>query len=199
MNRFVIVNPDRCIGCDACVVACSESHRKQALRSASRISLVQTKDLSAAVTCHQCEGAPCMAICPVDAIRHEKDRVQVVEDLCTGCLLCAVVCPFGAVYPSMPSGSRPRGVPFGRMATARSSGLLRQKETGDYTGVVMCDLCAKTPDGPSCIAACPTDALSLVDEASLELSGRAKRVGALEKMMVAMRGAEQGACDDDER
>lgn len=192
MNRFVIVNPHRCIGCDACAVACSESHRKLALRPVARLSVIKTRDVSAAVTCHQCEGSPCMAVCPADAIVCDGDRMQVVEDLCTGCLLCALACPFGAVYPSMPSSSRPRGVLFGRASTARSSGLLRQKETGDYSCVAVCDLCAKTADGPQCVKACPTDALQVVDQASLEVSSREKRLGALEKMMVAMRAGGQG-------
>ena len=133
-----------------------------------------------------------MAVCPADAIVCDGDRMQVVEDLCTGCLLCALACPFGAVYPSMPSSSRPRGVLFGRASTARSSGLLRQKETGAYTSVVMCDLCAKSPNGPRCVEACPTKALALVDQASLEVASREKRLGALEKMMVAMRAGGQG-------
>lgn len=192
MNRFVVVDPNRCIGCDACIVACSESHRKLALRSAARIALVSTRAVSAAVTCHQCEGAPCAAVCPSGAIAHEGDRMQVVEDLCTGCLLCALACPFGAVHPSMPASSRPRSALLGCASSARSSGLLRQKETGDYTCVAVCDLCAKVSSGPQCIAACPTDALSLIDEGSLEAMTREKRRGALEKAIAAMRGTGQG-------
>lgn len=138
-----------------------------------------------------------MAVCPAGAIIHDRDRVQVVEELCTGCLLCAIVCPFGAVYPSLPSGERPRGVPFGLSSTSRSSGLLRQKETGDYGSVAICDLCAKDERGPQCIAACPTDALSIVDQETLELLGRKKRKGALEKMIVTMKSVEQGSGGDD--
>ena len=172
MNRFVVSDPSRCIGCSACRVTCTESHRRRALRPASRISLVKTRTVSAAVTCHQCEGAPCMTVCPEGAIVQERDRLHVDESRCTGCLLCALVCPFGAVYPS-----------------ARSAGLLRQKETGAYTSVVMCDLCAKSPNGPRCVEACPTKALALVDEGMLEALGRTRRIEAIEMTDIAMRGA----------
>ena len=50
MNRFVVSDPARCIGCGACRVTCSEAHRKRALRPASRISLVKTREVSAAVS-----------------------------------------------------------------------------------------------------------------------------------------------------
>ena len=83
MNRFVVSDPARCIGCGACRVTCSEAHRKRALRPASRISLVKTREVSAAVTCHQCEGAPCLAVCPEGAIYQERDRLQVDEARCT--------------------------------------------------------------------------------------------------------------------
>ncbi|MFR8301006.1 MAG: 4Fe-4S dicluster domain-containing protein, partial [Gordonibacter urolithinfaciens] len=86
MNRFVVSDPARCIGCGACRVTCSEAHRKRALRPASRLSLVKTREVSAAVTCHQCEGAPCLAVCPEGAIYQERDRLQVDEGRCTGCL-----------------------------------------------------------------------------------------------------------------
>lgn len=189
MNRFVVSDPSRCIGCGACRVTCTESHRRRALRPASRISLVKTRAVSAAVTCHQCEGAPCMAACPEGAIVQERDRLHVDEDRCTGCLLCALVCPFGAVYPSAPSTAHVKAAPYSRASSARSAGLLRQKETGSYTSVVMCDLCAKSPDGPRCVAACPTKALSLVDEGMLEALGRSRRLEAIEMTEVAMRGA----------
>ena len=189
MNRFVVSDPSRCIGCGACRVTCSEAHRKRALRPASRISLVKTRDVSAAVTCHQCEGAPCLSVCPEGAISQAGDRLQVDEARCTGCLLCALVCPFGAVYPSAPSTAHVKAAPYSRASSARSAGLLRQKETGAYTSVVVCDLCAKAPDGPRCIAACPTKALSLMDEGALGHLARERRIDAIEKTSIAMQGA----------
>ena len=167
MNRFVVSDPSRCIGCSACRVTCTESHRRRALRPASRISLVKTRTVSAAVTCHQCEGAPCMTVCPEGAIVQERDRLHVDESRCTGCLLCALVCPFGAVYPSAPSTAHVKAAPYSRASSARSAGLLRQKETGAY----------------------PSKALALVDEGMLEALGRTRRIEAIEMTDIAMRGA----------
>ena len=139
MNRFVVCDPARCIGCGACLVTCSESHRKRWMRPAARLSLAKTRTVTAAVTCHQCEGAPCMAVCPEEAIALRRDHVHIDEELCTGCLLCALACPFGAVYPSAPSDAPAKATPYGRASSTRSSGLLRQKETGRYASVVACD------------------------------------------------------------
>lgn len=197
MNRFVVSDPSRCIGCGACRVTCSESHRRRALRPASRISLVKTREVSAAVTCHQCEGSPCLSVCPEGAILQESDRLQVDEERCTGCLLCALVCPFGAVYPSAPSTAHVKAAPYSRASSARSAGLLRQKETGAYTSVVVCDLCAKSASGPRCVSACPTNALELVDEGMLEALSRTRRLEAIAKNQVAMHGASLAALASD--
>lgn len=55
--------------------------------------------------------------------------------------------------------------------------------------MVVCDLCAKSADGPRCVSACPTKALELVDEDMLEALGRTRRLEAIAKNQVAMHGA----------
>ena len=81
-----------------------------------------------------------------------------------------------------------KAAPYSRASSARSAGLLRQKETGAYTGVVVCDLCAKSPDGPRCVEACPTKALALMDEEMLEALGKNRRIEAVERAEAALRG-----------
>jgi formate dehydrogenase iron-sulfur subunit len=54
-----------------------------------------------------CSKAPCVAVCPVDALFHRPDGiVQVNKETCIGCGYCLYACPFGA--PQFP-----KGAPFG--------------------------------------------------------------------------------------
>jgi Fe-S-cluster-containing hydrogenase component 2 len=49
-------------------------------------------------TCRKCEEAPCIAVCPADAL--EKDAEGVVErhtNLCVSCKSCVTICPFGTI------------------------------------------------------------------------------------------------------
>ena len=99
MNRFIDINPERCIGCGTCQSACADAHRMQGLQDTPRLALVKTGGISAALACHHCEGAPCAEVCPVNAIEHDGDRIHVKEQECIGCRLCAIACSFGAIHP----------------------------------------------------------------------------------------------------
>jgi len=49
-------------------------------------------------TCRKCEEAPCIAVCPADAL--EKDTEGLVErhtNLCISCKSCVTICPFGTI------------------------------------------------------------------------------------------------------
>ena len=49
------------------------------------------------VQCHQCENAPCVKACPVEATWQEKDGVVVVDyNWCIGCRYCMAACPYDA-------------------------------------------------------------------------------------------------------
>ncbi len=49
-------------------------------------------------TCRKCEDAPCIGVCPADAL--EKDKDGVIErhlNLCVSCKSCVTICPFGTM------------------------------------------------------------------------------------------------------
>lgn len=159
MNRFIGINPEKCIGCGTCLSACSDAHRERGLQAEPRLALIKTGGVSAAITCHHCEGAPCAAVCPVNAITHEDGSIRVDEQTCIGCRLCAIACPFGAIHPSGTSIAGVAGVCDPTPLHPRALSPLLTQAPGQYTCAVKCDLCSFDPVGPHCVTACPTDAL----------------------------------------
>lgn len=189
MNRFIEIHPDKCIGCGTCRSACSESHLSAGLQGEPRLSLVTTGNVSAAVACHHCEGAPCLTVCPVNAITREKGAVHVNEQTCIGCKMCAVACPFGAIHPSGTSISGVAGMSVATPTFPKNTSDMLQWEIGVYTAAVKCDLCSFDEKGPNCVRACLTGALTYVNGKDVKAVPAQKRHDAaegVEKMQASL-------------
>lgn len=76
MNRFVVAEPLWCTGCNTCLAACSDVHKTQGLQQHPRLALAKTSTLTAPVVCHHCEEAPCLQVCPVNAISQRDDAIN---------------------------------------------------------------------------------------------------------------------------
>lgn len=156
MNRFIVAESNKCIGCRTCEVACAVSH--QALQDCAalsaeaflpRILVVKTGTLSTAAVCRQCEDAPCGAVCPTQAISRKGDFIAVDQARCIGCKTCMLACPYGAME-----------------VTAVAPNQVQ---------ALKCDLCFHRDAGPACVEACPTSALRCMDPQQLEQISAEKR------------------------
>jgi Fe-S-cluster-containing dehydrogenase component len=92
------IDPNRCIGCQSCVQACSEcdTHKGQAmihLEYVDRAHSVQTVP----VVCMHCDTPTCAEVCPADAIKRTEDGVVQTarKPRCIACNNCVLACPFG--------------------------------------------------------------------------------------------------------
>lgn len=92
MNRFIIADASKCIGCRTCEVACVVSHQEnQDCASLTpetflpRIHVIKGVNVSTATLCRQCEDAPCANVCPNGAISRDKGFVHVMQERCIGC------------------------------------------------------------------------------------------------------------------
>jgi len=101
MAKIIAVDYEKCIGCRTCETVCSLKHNGEIAPYQSRIKVVRWDGEGKAIpmNCRQCEWAPCEAICPIKAISRDElmGREVINYDLCIGCLMCVVVCPFGAI------------------------------------------------------------------------------------------------------
>ena len=98
-------DPNRCIGCHSCSIACKQRHDRDVdaddWRSVTHLSSGEYPDfqeIPISMSCMHCHDAPCETVCPPAAIekREEDGIVTVDRDLCIGCHYCAWACPFGA-------------------------------------------------------------------------------------------------------
>ncbi len=176
MNRFVIAEPGRCIGCNTCMAACSAVHEQEGRQKAPRLVVTKTATGSAPVLCRQCDDAPCARVCPVEAIRLEHGAVVLDEKRCVGCKMCALACPFGAITPSGTSIAGIGGVADPQPRRPAGFDPILAWDIGVKTVAVKCDLCDFAPEGPACVRACPTDALWAVGTDDLARSNAVRRV-----------------------
>ena len=135
-NLHMFVDPARCIGCQACLHACTEcdTHKGDSmihLEYVNRPESVQTVPM----VCMHCEQPTCAEVCPADAIKRTEDGVvqSARKPRCIACGNCVVTCPFGVpeVYE-------------------------------DRQIMMKCDMCydrSSVGKKPMCAAVCPSQAL----------------------------------------
>jgi len=98
--KRIHVDWQKCTGCMRCMLACSAAKEGQFRPARARIHMISNprNGLSVPLVCYQCDDAPCLAACPVEAlVRNDAGAVVVIDDFCTGCGACAEDCPFGMI------------------------------------------------------------------------------------------------------
>ena len=112
------LNLSICIGCRKCAEACHEENNHDRATNNSYIRVFELDkgqidfahgtvdydhEVPAAgkfympVQCQQCDNAPCVKVCPVEATWKESDGIVVVDyDWCIGCRYCEAACPYHA-------------------------------------------------------------------------------------------------------
>jgi Fe-S-cluster-containing dehydrogenase component/formate-dependent nitrite reductase membrane component NrfD len=135
-----VIDQTRCIGCHACTVACkSENHVpvgdfRTWVKYTEQGEFPAVKRSFAVLRCNQCTAAPCVTICPVNALEKRPDGIVDVDpQACIGCKSCMQGCPYDALY------------------------LNEEKGTAEK-----CHFCAHRVEqglAPACAIVCPTEAI----------------------------------------
>jgi len=140
-------DPERCLGCLACEVACVEVHSPSdhvprlkvtkgiGTEARFRGYSVPVVPRRFPILCRQCDEPACVTACKTGALwKDESGVVRLDRDRCVGCGMCQMVCPYGGVRVDRTAGS-----------------------------AYKCDACVEH-GAPACVKACPVHALQLVTE-----------------------------------
>ncbi|MBI4302029.1 MAG: 4Fe-4S dicluster domain-containing protein [Chloroflexi bacterium] len=181
----MVIDLDRCTGCQACVVACQaennisfntedrfHQHRVMEWIRVERYwdgEFPQGRAHFIPILCQHCNNAPCEPVCPVYATHHNEEGLNVqTYPRCIGTRFCANNCPYQVRFfnfwqPQWPS---------------RMHNQLNPNVTVRYRGIIeKCSFCVQRinqgkrraqregrqiRDGdimPACVQACPPSAL----------------------------------------
>lgn len=150
MKRIYAIE-EWCVNCRRCEVACKTFHSQskdtykaymvEEPSPQNRVRVEGGQVLSIAINCRHCERPKCVEGCISGAMTKNPETGLVTSDpvKCVGCRTCVSMCPFGAV--KVVQG------PVKEVA-------FKCDQCSDGTG---------EPGNPSCVAACPNNALVFVE------------------------------------
>lgn len=108
MQKILFIDPEKCTGCRLCETACSMHHEKVANPVLARVHVAKWEraGLYIPITCLHCESPICETVCPVRAIKRDEKTgaVLIKQDVCVGCRLCVLYCPFAGAEINAKTG-----------------------------------------------------------------------------------------------
>ena len=105
MKYGFIIDNRKCIGCHACTTACKSEHdvaigvNRTYVKQVEKGVFPNTRRIFSVMRCNHCTDAPCVEICPVEALYTRDDGiVDFDNNRCIGCKSCMQACPYDALY-----------------------------------------------------------------------------------------------------
>ncbi len=129
MAQQLLIDLSKCRECDDCTAGCAYYLHpdNEGMKDLHEMAVFN-------FTCRRCEDAPCLNVCPADALdRNSEGIVERALNLCVACKSCVAACPFGTMMNHFFNIRAPR-----------------------------CDYCQseKRPNRYICIESCPKQAIS---------------------------------------
>ena len=163
MRYGFVLDQDRCIGCHACTVACKEEHQvpvgvfRTWVKYVEKGEFPHTSRHFGVMRCNHCDSAPCIEICPTNALYRRSDGIVDFDNArCIGCKSCMQACPYDALYIDSNTNTAAK-----------------------------CNFCAHRIEAnlePACVIVCPTQAIIAGDLDNP--ASKASRIVATEKVSV---------------
>jgi Fe-S-cluster-containing dehydrogenase component len=114
--KVFLYDTGKCTGCYQCQIACKDEHcgndwtpYAKPQPETGQFWLKVTEYVRGTVPkvkvhhivrlCQHCDNAPCIDVCPAEAIYRRDDGLVIIDPKkCDGCQLCLEACPYGVIY-----------------------------------------------------------------------------------------------------
>ena len=160
----MVLDLKRCIGCNACTVACKQENSVPA-------GINWTETLSEEIgtypnvtrvyvptICNHCEDAPCARVCPTTATFTTDDGLVLVDDeKCIGCGACITACPYKKRAKLKKEPLEVGLHNSGKLTPFEEQGYVRFTE-GTAIKCTFCHERVAQGIDPACTLTCPTEA-----------------------------------------
>ena len=184
----LVIDLDRCTGCQACVIACKAENnipfvgadqakigrdiRWMEMITETHGEYPEVKTRFIPRPCMHCDDPPCTKVCPVHATyRNPEGIVAQVYSRCIGCRFCMAACPYTAKYFNWYRYRIPKVMRrYNPDVSVRPKGvvekctfchhrLIKAKDRAAYEGREF------RPEEyiPACVESCPTSAMYFGD------------------------------------
>ena len=142
--KRIIIDAEKCDGCKSCSLACMQAHRKDEgdiytldlgdIKNESRNYIYKQKNGGyTPIFCRHCDEPECVLSCMSGALFKDPQDGHVYYDSekCGSCFMCVMNCPYGVLKP----------------------------DEATRSVVIKCDFCKDQGSEPSCVKACPNEAI----------------------------------------
>lgn len=142
--KRIIIDSTKCDGCKNCVLACMQAHQETPgtlydldlldTINESRNHIEISEDGSyKPIFCRHCDQPECVMSCMSGALKKDEETGHVLydQDKCGACFMCVMNCPYGVL----------------------------KADTQTKTHIIKCDFCLEHGSNPSCVEACPKNAI----------------------------------------
>jgi len=158
MRYALVIDLLKCMGCNACTVACRAERGTPAEISYNKVQLTEIGKFPDAkmrflpVACMHCQEPRCVEACPNEATYKRDDGIVLIEAAkCVGCGACVVACPYGSrkILKEMP--------PYYLNNYPTPYEVVKQKVLAKGIAV-KCDFCLHRLEKnrlPACVETCP--------------------------------------------
>ncbi len=171
----MVIDLQKCVGCDSCTVACKAENRTppgvsyNVVMEEEHGTYPDVNRTNLPRPCMQCSNPPCVQVCPVSATyKMENGVVNVDYDRCIGCRYCMIACPYGARYFDFGENYDDETMGAGEI-TSPEYGVdrgERGEKKSPVGNVRKCSLCThrlERGEEPACVETCIGDARNAGD------------------------------------